>query len=195
MADRLTVRVTEPETAIRLALDGSQTRTRQDLIRRALVAGGTLTFGGVLVGGLPRFGHSAPSPAQDARILNLVLLLEYLEEAFYADALRQGALRGELRQFARVVGSHERAHVAFIEKTLGAAARKKPARLLVRRRDPQPGEVHRRGSGARRPERLGVQRSGNEPDQRRPGRGRPHRLGRGPPRRLDSIHRRQVAGS
>jgi hypothetical protein len=127
MADRLTVRVTEPESAIRLALDGSQTRTRQDLIRRALVAGGTLTLGGVLVGGLPRFGHSAPSPAQDARILNLVLLLEYLEEAFYADALRQGALKGELRQFARVVGGHERAHVAFIEKTLGPAARKKPA--------------------------------------------------------------------
>ncbi len=61
-----------------------------------------------------------------ARILNLVLLLEYQESAFYADAVAKGRLRGELREFARVVGAHERAHVAFIRKALGAKARKRP---------------------------------------------------------------------
>lgn len=126
MPDRVSVHVPDPGTAIRLALDESETRTRGDLIRRALVAGGTLTLGGVVVAGLPRLAHSAPSPAQDVRILNLVLLLEFLEEAFYADAVRRGALTGERRQFAEVVGAHERAHVAFISKTLGSAARKKP---------------------------------------------------------------------
>jgi hypothetical protein len=80
----------------------------------------------VTVAGLPRLARSAPSPSQDVRILNLVLTLEYLEEGFYADAIRRGALTGELRQFARIVGGHEQAHVAFIKKALGNAAGKKP---------------------------------------------------------------------
>jgi Ferritin-like domain len=126
MPDRLTVHVTEPDVAIRHALDPSESTTRGNLIRRALVAGGTLSLGGVVVAGLPRFARSAPSPSQDVRVLNLVLLLEYLEEAFYADAVRRGDLKGELRQFAKVVGGHERAHVAFIKKALGSAARKRP---------------------------------------------------------------------
>jgi hypothetical protein len=126
MPDQVTVHVSDPGAAIRLALDESQRHTRGSVIRRALIAGGTLTLGGVAVGGLPRFAYSAPSPAQDVRILNLVLLLEYLEAAFYADAVRRRGLTGELRQFARVVGGHERAHVAFVSKTLGNAARKKP---------------------------------------------------------------------
>lgn len=126
MPDRMTVHVTDSDAAIHLALDESERRTRGDMIRRALVAGGTLTLGGVAVTGLPSFAFSAPSPAQDARVLNLVLLLEYLEEAFYADGVARRGLTGELRQFAQVVGSHERAHVAFIRKALGNAARKKP---------------------------------------------------------------------
>ncbi len=126
MPDRVSVHVSDPGTAIRLALDESEAQTRGGLIRRALVAGGTLTLGGIVVAGLPRVAHSAPSPAQDVRILNLVLLLEFLEEAFYADAVRRGALTGERRQFAEVAGGHERAHVDFISKTLGSAARKKP---------------------------------------------------------------------
>ncbi len=126
MPDRATVQVNDSSAAIRQALDPAASRTRGDLIRRALVAGGTLTLGGVAVAGLPRFARSAPSRAQDVRVLNLVLFLEYLEEAFYSDALRRGALRGGLRQFATVVGSHERAHVAFIVQALGNAARKKP---------------------------------------------------------------------
>jgi hypothetical protein len=124
--ERVTVEVADPGTAIRDALNDADGRTRGNLLRRALVAGGTLTLGGVAIAGLPRLARSAPSPSQDVRILNVVLLLEYLEEAFYADAVRRGALTGELRQFARVVGGHERAHVAFIAKTLGSAARKKP---------------------------------------------------------------------
>jgi len=125
MPDLVTVQVADPEAAALFAREGENS-TRQALLRRALAVGGTLTLGGVVVAGLPGLAHSAPSPAQDARILNLVLLLENLEAEFYAEALRRGSLKGELRQFARVVGSHERAHVAFITKALGRAARKKP---------------------------------------------------------------------
>jgi len=126
MPDRVIVEVADPQAATRFALEGSESSTRQALIRRALITGGTLSLGGVVIGGLPHVARSAPSPGQDARVLNLVLLLEYLEAAFYADAMRPGGLTGELRQFARVVGAHERAHVAFISKALGKAARKEP---------------------------------------------------------------------
>jgi len=117
----------DPDAAIRDVVGPSPSRTRDDLLRRALVAGGTLALGGVAVAGLPRIATSAPSPSQDVRILNLVLLLEYVEDEFYAAAVDEGVLTGELRQFATVVGGHERAHVAFLEKTLGSAARERPS--------------------------------------------------------------------
>jgi hypothetical protein len=126
VADRLTLRVGDPESAIRLALDASERETRRNVIRRALVAGGTLTLGGVAIAGLPQLASSAPSPAQDVRVLNFALTLEHLEAEFYADAIRRGQLTGELKKFARVVGAHERAHVLFIDKTLGNAARAQP---------------------------------------------------------------------
>jgi hypothetical protein len=106
---------------------GAATRgSRAQLLRRAAVTGGALTAGGVLIGGLPRLASSAPSPAQDARILNLVLLLEYVEAGFYAEARAKGVLRGELRKFASVAGGHEQQHVAFLKKALGSSARKQP---------------------------------------------------------------------
>lgn len=127
MDDGVIVRVTDAESATRLALDATERRTRADVLRRGLLLGGTLALGGVTITGLPRLALSAPSPAQDVRVLNLVLLLEFLEAEFYAAAAQRGGLRGELRQFATVVGGHEREHVAFIRKTLGSAARKSPA--------------------------------------------------------------------
>ncbi len=101
-------------------------RSRAEFVRRAVVPGAVLTAGGLLIAGLPRLAASAPSPAQDVRVLNLVLLLEYLEAAFYKEARARDALRGELRQFARVVGTHEQQHVAFLKKTLGKKARREP---------------------------------------------------------------------
>jgi hypothetical protein len=102
------------------------TASRSDLLRRAVVAGTALTAGGVLLGGLPKLASSAPSPAQDVRVLNLILLLEYVESGFYADARAKGALRGELREFVTVVGAHEKQHLAFVKKALGASARDAP---------------------------------------------------------------------
>jgi rubrerythrin len=69
---------------------------------------------------------SAPSPAQDKKILNFVLLLEYMEAGFYGEAVAKGKLTGELRAFATTVRGHEQAHVAFLKKALGRSARKQP---------------------------------------------------------------------
>jgi rubrerythrin len=100
--------------------------SREQFVRRALVAGGAVTAGGAVLGALPRLASSAPSPAQDVRILNLVLLLEYVESAFYAEALDRGALRGELREYVRVVGAHEQQHLSALKGALGNKARKEP---------------------------------------------------------------------
>jgi hypothetical protein len=121
----LTVRLLDDAAASRAArADAGLTRMR--LLQRAVAGGGAVVAGGVLVGGLPGVATGARSPEQDVRILNLVLLLEELEAAFYADAQDRGALRGELAEFARVVGAHERAHLAFVRKALGDRAEPRP---------------------------------------------------------------------
>ena len=94
--------------------------------RRALFGGAGVLFGGILIGGLPRLAVSAPSAAQDTEVLNFVLQLERLQEAFYAQALDSLAPTGELSEFMRVVGGHERAHREFVEKALGDDAETAP---------------------------------------------------------------------
>jgi rubrerythrin len=115
------------ELAIVAASAGdSDASSRADFVARAVVAGGALAAGGVLVAGLPRLAASAPSAAQDKKILNFALLLEYIEAGFYAEAFAKGKLRGELRDYVSIVRRHEEAHVAFLESALGKDARKKP---------------------------------------------------------------------
>ena len=105
---------------------GSTRGSREQFVKRALVAGGAVAAGGAVLGALPRLASSAPSPAQDVKILNLVLLLEYVESAFYAEARVRGALRGELREFVQVVGAHEQQHLSALKDALGSNARKEP---------------------------------------------------------------------
>ncbi len=99
--------------------------------RRAVL--GTAAFVGTLAA-LPLVGRlfrlddalGSPSKAQDVKILQLVLQLEYTQVAFYEQALRQAGLQGELRTFAQAALAHERAHLAAIQKALGAKAGPKP---------------------------------------------------------------------
>jgi hypothetical protein len=86
------------------------------------------------------------SPAQDREIFNFALLLEYLQAAFYTEAVEQGALRGEVRRFAEVVSGHERAHVAYLRMALGRPRTPAPDVRLRRRpgRKPQSPDALRR---------------------------------------------------
>jgi Ferritin-like domain len=107
------------------AMSASASSTRRDLLRRgpllaAAVVGAATAFA-------PRAAAAEPSPRQDREILNFALLLEYLQASFYGEAVSHGSLRGEVREFAEVVVEHERAHVAFLRKALGAGARSRPA--------------------------------------------------------------------
>jgi hypothetical protein len=103
---------------------GSVLRLR--LSRRALFGGAGVVTGGVVIGGLPQAAPSAQSPERDAEVLEFVLELERIQEAFYAQALESLRLDQEWRQFARVVGGQERVHRAFVEDALGGAAGSAP---------------------------------------------------------------------
>jgi hypothetical protein len=118
------VKVPEPPRCC--GLEAEAAASRAEVVRKAAAAGGALLGGGVLLGALPRLASSAPSPAQDARVLNFVLFLEQLKTAFYAEAVRLGRLSGELREYARTVRVHESAHLQFIHGALRGKARVAP---------------------------------------------------------------------
>ena len=99
--------------------------TRADFLRKTALGGGAILGGGALMGALPSVALGAP-PRSDIAILNFALTLEYLEAAFYTEAVQKGRLSGEAAKFAAVVGNHERAHVAFLKKALGRSAVKRP---------------------------------------------------------------------
>jgi len=96
--------------------------TRAQLLGRALVCGGAVLGGGLVAWGLPQLSAASPSAEQDKRVLNLVLAVEYVEAAFYKEALAGAGLQGEVADYARVVAAHEQAHVDFLKKALGGAA-------------------------------------------------------------------------
>jgi hypothetical protein len=100
--------------------------SRGRFLRNGLLAGAGLLLGGAAGLGSGQPAGAALSPRQDRRILQFLLQLEYLQADFYAAASDGGRLRGELREFAEVVGAHERAHVELLEERLGGSSGAKP---------------------------------------------------------------------
>jgi rubrerythrin len=94
-----------------------------------LTRGAGLAAGGLVLAGLPVGLAAAQGGLSkgDIKILNYALTLEYLEAAFYAEAVSKGKLSGVAQKFAQVVAGHEAAHVAALRKTLGSKAVKKPS--------------------------------------------------------------------
>jgi hypothetical protein len=62
---------------------------------------------------------SAANTKNDIAILQFDLVLEYLQAGLYTEAERLGALTPKTLGWARVVGAHERAHIAAIKGLLG----------------------------------------------------------------------------
>ncbi|HZV74047.1 MAG TPA: ferritin-like domain-containing protein [Conexibacter sp.] len=69
-----------------------------------------------------RAADSSGAATGDVAVLNYALTLEYIQAAFYSEAERAGVLHGPLAEQARVVGAHERAHVAAFRRVLGTRA-------------------------------------------------------------------------
>jgi hypothetical protein len=99
---------------------------RDRFLRNALLASAGLVLGGAAGVEAGESAARAASPRQDRRILRFLLQLEHLQAEFYSEAQSRGRLRGELREFAEVVGAHERKHVALLKRLLDGTATRKP---------------------------------------------------------------------
>jgi hypothetical protein len=126
MSDPWTLEEVDTDGAIQEAAVKVDGGTRLAFLKKAGIGAGAVMMGGGVAAALPSLAK-AGTAASDVAILNFALTLEYLEAAFYAEAVKYaGKFDAKTAHFARVVAKHEAAHVAFLKSALGTAAVKKP---------------------------------------------------------------------
>jgi hypothetical protein len=116
----LSVATVDRDGALEEACGRLHPERRGDFLRRSVLGGAALL--GVALTPTARAGGRTT----DVAILNFALALEYLQDAFYTETERIGALRGRLAEQARVVGGHERSHVVALRRALGRRAIGRP---------------------------------------------------------------------
>ena len=104
---------------------------RNAFLRKGALAGGGIIAGGAffsILGPAEALISKKRSKKNDAKILNYALTLEFLEAAFYKQAVANAAYgtNADLKTFAETVAKHEQAHVDFLKTALGSAAIKSP---------------------------------------------------------------------
>jgi len=106
---------------------------RSDFLRKSALAGGGLIVGSGMFGAFLSSAEAAistkkRSKSNDVKILNYALTLEFLESAFYKQAVANQAFgdSADLKRFAEVVARHEAKHVTFLRGALGSKAGKSP---------------------------------------------------------------------
>ncbi|MDX6412939.1 MAG: hypothetical protein QOH23_349 [Gaiellaceae bacterium] len=116
----------DQDGAIREAAENVDGDTRSAFLRKAGVGGVAVLGSSAFFGALPALAGAGVAKS-DVAILNFALTLEYLEAAFYGEAVSKGNFGGEVGKFANIVRAHEVAHVAFLKGALGKAAVRKPS--------------------------------------------------------------------
>lgn len=131
MSDLLNLEVLDADGAIRDAAEGVGI-DRSAFLKKGALAGGGLIAGGALfdqyLGTAEAAISTKRSKKNDVKILNFALTLEFLEAAFYRQAVANQAYGDSevLKTFATVVAKHEATHVKFLKGALGRAAIKSP---------------------------------------------------------------------
>ncbi|MDQ8044732.1 MAG: ferritin-like domain-containing protein [Solirubrobacteraceae bacterium] len=129
MSDYLNLETLDPSGDIRNAADDAGAFDSTGLDRRAMLRRGAAAGGGLIVaGGLfqtmlspaeAAISKSKKSKKNDGAILNYALTLEFLEAAFYTQAVAGIQFADpNVGYFATTVKSHEVAHVAALQATL-----------------------------------------------------------------------------
>lgn len=124
----------DADGAIRESAAAVEGDTRLGFLKKAGITGGALVGGGAVLSALsPAVAGAATTrpPSSfgkgDVGILNYALTLEYLEAAFYNEAVAGGKITDTTTSaFLALVQKDENAHVAFLKKALGSKAVKKP---------------------------------------------------------------------
>jgi rubrerythrin len=131
LSDPLNLATLDADGAIRAAAEAAGI-DRSAFLRRGAIAGGGLIAGSAMFGTFLSSAEAAISTKRskrnDGAILNYALTLEYLEAAFYKQAVANAAYgdSADLRKFAETVAAHEEAHVKFLKGALKSAAIKSP---------------------------------------------------------------------
>ena len=130
MSDLLNLDLIDADGAIRDSAEAIGI-DRSAFLKRSAIAGGGLIAGSAFFSslGIAEAAISKKkSKKNDVNILNFALTLEFLEAAFYKEAVANAAYGSDanLKKFAEVVAKHEAAHVKFLKGALGSAAIKSP---------------------------------------------------------------------
>ena len=131
MSELLNIDKLDADGAIRESAEAAGL-DRSNFLRKGVLAGGGLLVGGAFFTQYLDNAQAAiatkRSAKNDVKILNYALTLEFLEAAFYKQAVANKAYgtSADLKQFAEVVASHEANHVKFLKGALGSAAIKSP---------------------------------------------------------------------
>jgi hypothetical protein len=96
------------------------------MTRGTFLAGALGASAAVAIGADEAAGQGGGLGQNDRAILNYALVLEYLQAAFYTEAERMKALKGDTAKAARKLGSVERAHVKAFRDVLGPKAVGRP---------------------------------------------------------------------
>ena len=105
--------------------DGAVREAAEKVSSRGELLGGALAALGAVALARPGIA-SAKLTKRDRSVLTYALSLEYLQDAFYTEAERLGALRGQVADAARALGRVERAHVHAFRELLGETGAARP---------------------------------------------------------------------
>jgi hypothetical protein len=114
----------------KLDVDGAlaEAADRAGAITRGSFLAGALGISAAAVVGADQAVAQGGGPGKvDQGILNYALTLEYLQAAFYTEAERMKAIKGDVGKAARKLGSVERAHVKAFKDVLGRNAVGRPS--------------------------------------------------------------------
>ena len=100
--EHLTLNEVDADGAIQELAEKVEGSSRSAFLRKAGIAAGAVVGGGALMGAIPSLASAGSlQSTSDVDILNYALTLEYLEAAFYNEAVKKGALKGETAVFAK----------------------------------------------------------------------------------------------